>query len=224
MTLEQIIMASLDAEIEEYEKALCNLPEPVFSPNHNRIMSKAIRVANSNMKAERNYKNARPIKIKHIFVAALIAIFAIMSSTIAFAIVYPEYYMVIKEKVKEWTINFTTDDESISSGDFVIRRAETPNGFMLSSEVVDDGIYTAIYNSEEDKELVYVQQEISLSTVTGLDSENDYKKVEKINGTKTIVMKKDDCYTLFWVENNCSYTLIGNCDLKILKQYMKEIK
>ena len=99
-------------------------------------------------------------------------------------------------------------------------------GILEDNAVVDldDEIYTAIYTYNNVKELIYVQQKLSDTTVSGLDSENDYKKTEVINGSKTIVMKKADCYTLFWVEGNCSYTVVGNCSMTLLKKYIESIK
>ena len=50
MNLEQILISALDAEIEEYEKVLNFLPEPEFSLKHSRIIAKAVRIANKDVK------------------------------------------------------------------------------------------------------------------------------------------------------------------------------
>lgn len=224
MTLAQIMIASLDAEIEKYEVSLGSLPEPAFSSKHKKAIVNAIWIANSGMRdGRRKHRKARTIRIRRITVAALIALIAVMSSAIAFAIIYPQYYMVIKERVREWTVNFISDDDTSEATGFVVRYPSAPEGFCLSYETKEDGIYTAIYNSEAGKEIIYGQQELSEATVTGLDAENDYMKVEKINGIKTVVIKDGDCYTLFWVKDNCSFTLIGNCDLDALVECAESV-
>lgn len=225
MTLAQIMIASLDAEIEKYEAALDSFPDPAFSSKHKKAIDNAIRVANSGMRDDqrKHYKARAIIRTRRIAAAALIALIAVLSSTIAFAVIYPQYYMVIKERVREWTVNFNSDDDTSEATSFVVRYPDTPEGFSLSYETKEDGIYTAIYNSEAGKEIIYGQQELSEAAVTGLDAENDYMKVEKINGIKTVVIKDGDCYTLFWVKDNCSFTLIGNCDLDALVECAESI-
>lgn len=226
MTLEQIMISALDAEIEEYEKSLKSLPEPEFSLMHSRIISKAIRIANKAVKENRKtHQQSHRINVRRIAIAALVAVLIMVSSVIVFATVYPEYYMVIKEKVKDWTITFMTDSEDNTLTDFIARKGDTPENFVLMNEVSEDGIYTATYDrAETGEEIIYVQEALSEYSIAGIDSENDYKKIEKINGTKTIVMKKGDCYTLFWVKDGCSYTLVGNCNLNELKAYAESLK
>ena len=222
MNLEQIMMSALDAEIEQYEAKVDTLPEPAFSLKHRRNITKAIRIANESSAGAYHYRHR--VKVRRIVAVALVAILVMVTSVIAFAAVYPEYYMVIKEKVKEWTITFVTDSEDCSSTDFVVRKGDIPEGFAVTKEVFKEGIYNATYTSEEGQEIIYAQEEVSENSITGLDSENDYKKIEILNGVKTVIMKKKDCYTLFWVGENCSYTLIGNCDLKLLKTFAASIR
>ena len=222
MNLEQIMMSALDAEIEQYEAKVDALPEPAFSLKHRRNITKAIRIANESSAGAYHYRHR--VKVRRIVAVALVAILVMVTSVIAFAAVYPEYYMVIKEKVKEWTITFVTDSEDCSSTDFVVRKGDIPEGFAVTKEVFKEGIYNATYTSEEGQEIIYAQEEVSENSITGLDSENDYKKIEILNGVKTVIMKKKDCYTLFWVGENCSYTLIGNCDLKLLKTFAASIR
>lgn len=226
MTLEQIMISALDIEIEEYEKSLKCLPEPEFSLKHSRIISKAIRIANKDVKESRKaHQQSHRVNVRRIAIAALVAVLIMASSVIVFAAVYPEYYMVIKEKVKDWTITFMTDSEDNTLTDFIARKGDTPENFVLMNEVSEDGIYTATYDrAETGEEIIYVQEALSEYSIAGIDSENDYKKVETINGVKTIVMKKKDCYTLFWVKDGCSYTLVGNCNLNELKAYAESLK
>ena len=222
MNLEQIIMSALDAEIEQYEATMDALPEPRFSSKNRRSIAKAIRIANESSAGAYHYRHR--VKVRRIVAVALVAMLVMVTSVIAFAAVYPEYYMVIKEKVKEWTITFVTDSEDCSSTDFVIKKDDIPEDFILTKEVSKEGIYTATYTSEEGREIIYVQEAVSEYSVTGLDSENDYKKIEILNGVKTVITKKKDCYTLFWVGENCSYTLVGNCNLKLLKTFAASIR
>lgn len=226
MTLEQIMILALDAEIEEYEKSLKPLPEPVFSLKHRRIVSKAIRVANEDRKYSRKaYQQSHRVSVRRVAVVALVAALIMASSVIVFAAVYPEYYMVIKEKVKDWTITFMTDSEDNTLTDFIARKGDMPENFVLTNEVSEDGVYTATYDrAETGEEIIYVQEALSEYSIAGIDSENDYRKVERINGVKTIVMKKGDCYTLFWVKDGCAYTLVGNCSMTQLKAYAESLK
>ena len=100
-----------------------------------------------------------------------------------------------------------------------------PEDFALTNEVSEDGVYIATYDrNEAEEEITYVQEALSKYSITGIDSENDYKRIEEINGIKTIVMKKNDCYTLFWVKDSCSYTLVGNCNLDVLKAYAESLE
>lgn len=222
MNLEQIMISALDAEIEQYEAKVDALPEPAFSLKHRRSIAKALRIANESSVGAYHYRHR--VKVRRIVAVALVAMLVMVTSVIAFAAVYPEYYMVIKEKVKEWTITFVTDSEDCSSTDFVIKKGDIPEGFAVTKEVFKEGIYNATYTSEEGQEIIYAQEEVSEHSITGLDSENDYKKIETINEVKTIIMKKNDCYTLFWVGENCSYTLVGNCNLKLLKAFAASIR
>ena len=101
MNLEQIVISALDAEINQYEATLAALPEPSYSLKHRRVMEKAIRTANKEIKiSEKPHQQTHHVRIRRIVVAALVAVLIMVSSVIAFAAVYPEYYMVIKEKVK----------------------------------------------------------------------------------------------------------------------------
>ena len=225
MTLEQMLIVLLDDEIEKYEAELNHLPDPVFSSKHNKAIKKAVKAANSNERCDALvHHKLKHIRVKRFVIAAFIAVFVMLSSLIAVAVVNPEYYMVVKGRIKELTITFIRGDEDSDSDVFSVRKGETPESFVLASENLDDEIYTAIYTYNNVKELIYVQQKLSDTTVSGLDSENDYKKTEVINGSKTIVMKKADCYTLFWVEGNCLYTVVGNCSMTLLKKYIESIK
>lgn len=226
MNLEQIVISALDAEINQYEATLAALPEPSYSLKHRRVMEKAIRTANKEIKiSEKPHQQTHHVRIRRVVVAALVAVLIMVSSVIAFAAVYPEYYMVIKEKVKDWTITFMTDSEDNTLTDFTARKGDTPENFVLMNEVSEDGIYTATYDrAETGEEIIYIQEALSEYSITGIDSENDYKKIEKLNGVETIVMKKGDCYTLFWVKDGCSYTLVGNCSLNELKAYAESLK
>ena len=226
MNLEQIVISALDAEINQYEATLAALPEPSYSLKHRRVMEKAIRTANKEIKiSEKPHQQTHHVRIRRIVVAALVAVLIMVSSVIAFAAVYPEYYMVIKEKVKEWTITFVTDGEDNVLTEFVVKKGAVPEDFALTNEVSEDGVYIATYDRHEaEEEITYVQEALSKYSITGIDSENDYKKIEKLNGVETIVMKKGDCYTLFWVKDGCSYTLVGNCSLNELKAYAESLK
>lgn len=226
MNLEQIVISALDAEINQYEATLAALPEPSYSLKHRRVMEKAIRTANKEIKiSEKPHQQTHHVRIRRVVVAALVAVLIMVSSVIAFAAVYPEYYMVIKEKVKDWTITFMTDSEDNTLTDFTARKGDTPENFVLMNEVSEDGVYIATYDRHEaEEEITYVQEALSKYSITGIDSENDYKKIEKLNGVETIVMKKGDCYTLFWVKDGCSYTLVGNCSLNELKAYAESLK
>ena len=226
MNLEQIVISALDAEINQYEATLAALPEPSYSLKHRRVMEKAIRTANKEIKiSEKPHQQTNHVRIRRVVVTALVAVLIMASSVIVFAAVYPEYYMVIKEKVKDWTITFMTDSEDNTLTDFTARKGDTPENFVLMNEVSEDGIYTATYDRHEaEEEITYVQEALSKYSITGIDSENDYKKLEEINGIKTIVMKKNDCYTLFWVKDSCSYTLVGNCNLDVLKAYAESLE
>lgn len=225
MTVEQILMTSLDAEIEKYEKAILHYPEPAFSEKHNKLMKDAVRIATATTENSNNYERITPIhlNVKRMVVVVLVAALIMVFSAVAIGAIHPEYYMIIKEKVKEWTINFRTKEESVSQ-EFRVNKLKTPKGFSLINEEIEDGMYSANYNSTEDKEIIYVQQEISETTITGLDSENDYKKIKTLDGRKTIVMKKGTCYTLFWVHDSCSYTLVGNCELNQLMTIAKTLE
>lgn len=226
MNLEQIVISALDAEINQYEATLAALPEPSYSLKHRRVMEKAIRTANKEIKiSEKPHQQTHHVRIRRIVVVALVAVLIMVSSVIAFAAVYPEYYMVIKEKVKEWTITFVTDGEDNVLTEFVVKNGAVPEDFALTNEVSEDGVYIATYDRHEaEEEITYVQEALSKYSITGIDSENDYKKIEKLNGVETIVMKKGDCYTLFWVKDGCSYTLVGNCSLNELKAYAESLK
>lgn len=226
MNLEQILISALDDEIEEYEKTLNFLPEPEFSLKHSRIIAKAIRIANKDVKeSKKTHQRSHQVNVRRIAVATLVAVLIMVSSVIVFAAVYPEYYMVIKEKAKDWTITFMTDGEDNALTNFVARKGDVPENFVLMNEVSENGVYTATYDrAETNEEIIYVQEVLSEYSIAGIDSENDYKKVERINGVKTIVMKKGDCYTLFWVKDGCSYTLVGNCNLDELKTYAESLK
>lgn len=226
MNLEQIVISALDAEINQYEATLAALPEPSYSLKHRRVMEKAIRTANKEIKiSEKPHQQTNHVRIRRVVVTALVAVLIMASSVIVFAAVYPEYYMVIKEKVKDWTITFMTDSEDNTLTDFTARKGDTPENFVLMNEVSEDGIYTATYDrAETGEEIIYIQEALSEYSIAGIDSENDYKKIEKLNGVETIVMKKGDCYTLFWVKDGCSYTLVGNCSLNELKAYAESLK
>lgn len=226
MNLEQIVISALDAEINQYEATLAALPEPSYSLKHRRVMEKAIRTANKEIKiSEKPHQQTHHVRIRRIVVVALVAVLIMVSSVIAFAAVYPEYYMVIKEKVKEWTITFVTDGEDNVLTEFVVKKGAVPEDFALTNEVSEDGVYIATYDRHEaEEEITYVQEALSKYSITGIDSENDFKKIEKLNGVETIVMKKGDCYTLFWVKDGCSYTLVGNCSLNELKAYAESLK
>ena len=222
MTLEEILIDSLDDEIKIYEDLVYTARNPNFSAKHYATIKDAIRLADTyeNGKFSPHMK-PRHIKPRHFAVAILIAILVMVSSVMTFAIVHPEYYMIIKEKVKEWSITFETESEDEVMEKFEIRKGDTPDGFSISSETEDEQTYMVDYISSEGRQILYAQQLLSDATVVGLDSENDSKKVEVVNGIQTVVMKKKDCYTLFWVKDNCSYTLVGNCSLEILEQYQK---
>lgn len=189
-------------------------------------MEKAIRTANKEIKiSEKPHQQTHHVRIRRIVVAALVSVLIMVSSVIAFAAVYPEYYMVIKEKVKEWTITFVTDGEDNVLTEFVVKKGAVPEDFALTNEVSEDGVYIATYDRHEaEEEITYVQEALSKYSITGIDSENDYKRIEEINGIKTIVMKKNDCCTLFWVKDSCSYTLVGNCNLDVLKAYAESLE
>lgn len=225
MTLEQMLIGLLDDEVAKYEVDLNYLPDPSFSAKHNKVIKKAVRIATSDEKSDvQADQKTKRIRVRRFVIAAFIAVFVMLSSLITVAVVNPEYYMVVKERIKELTITFIKGNDYSDNDVFSVRKGETPEGFALSSENLEDDIYTAIYTYNDVKELIYVQQKLSDTTVSGLDSENDYKKAEVINGSKTIVMKKADCYTLFWVKGNCSYTVVGNCSMKLLKKYIESIK
>lgn len=222
MTFHELIIQSIDSEITQYELEKEQCLKPIYSDKHRRIIKKAKGIAERNLNG--SSKRMRRIHKRYILVAALISILLMAMIISSIAERKPGYSMNIEKRKHEWNITFEKAPGTITKP-FTYQRGDTPTGYRAKELYSDEETYIFDYTNEKNPEIGfnYDQSKISESTSFGLDCENDYMRFEKLDGVKTIVSKKGNGYSLFWIQGNNMFFMCGNCDLKTLKEYKSSI-
>lgn len=211
--LQNALIDSYTSMLEEYDSLAAASTPHRFSDGFLLRMEQICGKAQSPVRVRR----LRKVVLVAVLIAALLA-----SSIAVLATVYPEYFMKIKETLRAWKISFVQEKGGEEEAPFVLRKIEVPAGFQLKEEYREETSYDAVYQKGEST-IIYTQEQVNEATSIGLDAENDYMEHVKLNGKDVILSKKKDLYTLFWTEGNCTYTLIGNVELDVLKKIQKNL-
>ena len=162
-------------------------------------------------------------------VALLVAILIIAMTATAMAIVKPEIFFKIKNKLINWEVTYMQDNDDSESDEFVPIKPITPQGYSISDErlsYADDIIvdYEVIYEDREKHRIIYSQVAVdeNVSNKLNIDAEGEDIHRENVNGNEIIVSRHGENETSVIIENdNYVFELYGECPYDHVDKMMK---
>lgn len=152
-------------------------------------------------------------------IAVVLAAILILASTIgAIAIVKPEIYYTIVDKITHWIITPGQDEEGEVKRELIPKKTEVPSGYVLVYEEDDDELcYTRKYEDDNGRVLRYSQylpNDISVS----IDSEGISTEKTIINGHSVVITLHDDNSTTVVIEDgDYVYVISGDSHKAVLE-------
>ena len=139
-------------------------------------------------------------------VAILAAILIIGSALATVAIVRPDVFFAIKEKITHWVITPHNNEHSELPHDFTPKKPAQPAGYRIVDERLDESGYYLVFENERGNRLNYSQQFAEGFSIN-VDSEEREIENEVING-KDIVIAEDKDGMLTIVTEDGTYVFI----------------
>lgn len=144
-------------------------------------------------------------------VAILAAILIIGSAVAAVAIVRPDIFFAIKEKLTHWDITPHQNEPSETSRDFTPRKPNLPAGYRIIDESLDECGYYLVLENEIGNRLNYSQQ-LAEGFSINVDSEERKFENEVINGRDVVIAKDKDGTTTIIAEDGVYVFVITGYD------------
>lgn len=142
-------------------------------------------------------------------VAILAAILIIGSAVATVAIVRPDLFFAIKEKITHWVITPHNNEHSELSHDFTPKKPAPPTGYRIVDERLDESGYYLVFENEHGNRLNYSQQFAEGFSIN-VDSEEREIENEVINGKDIVIAEdKDDMITIVTEDGNYVFVITG---------------
>lgn len=155
----------------------------------------------------------KPVRVKILghalrksVVAILAAILIIGSALATVAIVRPDVFFAIKEKLTQWVITPHNNEHGELSRNFTPKKPNPPTGYRIIEERLDESGYYLVFENERGNRLNYSQQFAEGFSIN-VDSEEREIENEVING-KDIVIAEDKDGMLTIVTEDGTYVFI----------------
>jgi len=219
-------MAAMEEETAAYESSMAQTPGHTFSKRFEKRKRQIIRLADQRLTGsvhELQRRAVRRVRIRTLLVAALILLLAV--STVV-AIVKPEIYYIIKEKITNWEISFgmSPEEETTDTVDFEVVRPVIPEGFSVVEEDEGADVYFLTIQNNKNKDIdISYSQMLPEGTNVQLDSERNTNAIEIIAGTEAIVAREDGATNILFNNGKYVFLIGGNCDESILREMAEEI-
>jgi len=215
--LRNALLQVIDERIGIYDEKFAFEPEHIFSKRYEKRKNNIIRVADRTRKY-------LPVKFSlhraGSFIAAIILVLAM--TTTVLAIVKPEIFYLIKNKIIEWEIRFEQENADTEKPLEYIRPT-LPKEYELVDEVVWGGGQELTYEDKASDKWIDFSQGEPKGVTIGVDAEHGKFEKEIYNGNEILAWHLDDASMLIFNDGNYVYTVSGNCDPAILYGVIDEI-
>ena len=218
--MKQALILALEEEIAKAEEEMKNAPAHTFSKRHEKKIEKIIRDSETIREedhAGRKYHRVKPKRIAAIIVAAILFVAA---ASVAVAVVKPQIYYIIKEKLISWDITFSNSQEE-PSVTFEYIKPEVPEGYEVVEETKSELSYSVTY-SDGSNEIGYEQTVYDGLTVS-LDNERHNNHEETLEGRTIIVSEGDTSTTIVFENGEYVFSVDGTCDESILYDVVRGV-
>lgn len=218
--LTQALILNLDQEINEYERNQKSEPAHLFSSHYQRKKKQILRLAEKGILGNAPALQSRRFRFRRtaVLIAAIVAVLA--AATAAAAIVKPEVFYIIKEKITNWTITF--DNSSTEKPAFAYIKPPVPEGYQIIDETKGPDFYYLTFRNESGQEISYDQNDPDSVSIS-IDSEQTTPKKESIEGVEVIISEHDGIAQIMYTDNRYVYVIDGNCEKDVLYNIVKEM-
>ena len=213
--LKHALIMGVESEISEYYSYASSGQEHRFSNRYYRQKKRIIQHAEEMSRDRRVISRARPKATfrRAVAIAAVIVLMLATASTVV-AVVKPEIFYSIKEKIISWDITFEKNDAEKSAG-FEYIKPPVPDGYQLVEEEKGDGFYWLTYENEEGLTIDYEQYPPEGTNIS-IDSEQATPEKEMIGYQEIILWEKDKAAQIVFTDDNYVYCIGGNCGMDVI--------
>ena len=147
-----------------------------------------------------------------VLIAAVVILLAATST--ALALIKPEIFYHIKEKITNWRITFQTSEEA-DAPVFAYIEPEVPEGYEIVDEAKGNSYYYITYRNDQGDTIGYSQMIPEDATIS-IDSEQAKPHEETHGGHGYIVYERTEASTVIFDNGDYVFALDGNCDKRLL--------
>jgi len=211
--LEQALTLNLDQEILENEQQMANEPAHRFSARYKMKKKRILQWADKSFDSYNRVSDYRRFRLRRVAVLAAAVVITLAAASTVIAIVKPEIFFIVKEKVTNWTITF--DDDNSQETAFTYIKPPVPEDFQLVDETKGADYYYLTYQSEMGQKISYDQNDPHSVSIS-IDSEQSTPEKENIGETEVIIWERDDSVQIIYTDERYTYAISGNCGKEIL--------
>lgn len=125
--LEQALTLNLDQEIIENEHQMANEPAHRFSARYKRKKKRILQWADKSFDSYNRVSDYRRFRLRRVAVLAAAVVITLAATSTVVAIVKPEIFFIVKEKVTNWIITFEDDNSQETA--FTYTKPPVPEDF-----------------------------------------------------------------------------------------------
>lgn len=211
--LEQALLLNLDQEITAYEQQMSNDPVHHFSLRYNKKKKHILKWADKSSSSCDRVLDYRRFRARRVVVLVAAIVITLAAASTVIAIVKPEIFFIVKDKVTNWTITFV--DDSSQRTVFTYIKPPVPEDFQLVDETRGADYYYLTYQNEMGQKISYDQNDPHSVSIS-IDSEQSTPEKESIGETEVIIWEHDDSAQIIYTDERYTYTIDGNCGKEIL--------
>ena len=226
--LECALIAAMDEEIVMYSE-MESQNHHVFSHRYKKRKQKILQeVAYGDRKynSTNNCRAGNMSRRRRIVMLAAVLLMVLAMTAVAIAIIKPQIYYVIKEKVISWDISFEQKNDETSSKNYAAKFAcikpATPEGYSIVSEHKESDRYSVEYKGDGGQS-IYYSQYLPEDVTTSIDSERHTITKEKIGECEVMIGVSDKSVLSICNDGKYVYDIDGTCDVDTIKEMMQSI-
>jgi hypothetical protein len=218
--LKLALIMGVEEEISEYYDASYGL-EHRFSKRYERQKKRIIQHADemANDRGVVRRAHARPTFRRAVAIAAVIVLMLASASTVL-AIVKPEIFYNIKEKIIDWTITFDSTNTEDTAFEYIV--PPVPDGYEIVAEDKGPASYLLTFRNKDGQEIGY-EQYTPEGTAIGLDNEQAHPRKEMIGDQEIVIWEKDQYVAIIFTDDRYVYDIDGNCGLETVHDVVEKM-
>ncbi|MBR0341702.1 MAG: DUF4367 domain-containing protein [Oscillospiraceae bacterium] len=230
--LYEALILVIDDDIRNASKSLSEISEHQFSPEFEREMARLIKEIDEKEKTDETVQiedSAHEHRTVLIFGKALRRSIAVMIAAVlilamaatSIAVIKPNVYYVIKEKITHWLIDPAYEgDVDIN---FVPYKFILPDEYAVIDEQIEENSYE-VRATDKNGHVISISQYAHDTGVSfQIDSEGENIVKDKINGSDIVISIHEPDITVLVENDQYVFLLAGNCDYEVIDNIVKDI-